>query len=338
MSTEKERAATRERVRRFRERQKQEQEQLIRDKFEQGLRKFEPQAKPEAFEGQELFLKECSTAVDMLLEADSFLLWSLYPSESKALGVPLPQHINESNVDAAVAFVEAFASGYEQSQLKSVASSWAHAQRLCLLDGIIFDYHVDGGTAWVRISPGPRDLYRQLCKREGKELPPAFVKPEVVPAVPRTTAIELENRFLARCLALDKNFSLLPEGEGVIGQLITGGRACVVWEMMSPTDQQALATKVQREFASFCERQGKPLPQAPAQPSVSEILEPPAPEPERADGLKIGSICRRRGASDLPLTVTGFQGNAHAIVSFYDEQNHETIDGLVLPASSLVKT
>jgi hypothetical protein len=245
MPTDSERAATRERVRRFRERKTEEEEQALREKFEQGLRKLEPTKPEEKVDKQ--FLAECSRAVDVLLEADSFLLWSLYPVESKALGVPLPQHLNESNVDDAVAFVETFAASYEQSP-KAGANPWAQMQRLCLLDGIVFDYHLDGGTAWVCISPGLRDLYRQYCKHLGKTVPKAFVKPATTPAVPRTKAEELESRFLARCLAIDKNFSLLPLGEGVIGALLTGGRSLVLWERMSEKDQQALSKKVQQKF------------------------------------------------------------------------------------------
>lgn len=251
MSTESERAATRERVRRFRERQRAEAGEAIRKKFEEGIRKFEP-TKPEEKVDENL-LRECSTAVDVLLEADAFLLWAMYPMEAKALGIPLPMHVTSDNVDDAVAFVEGFASEYEQSPLKSVANPWKHMLRLCLLDGIIFDYGVDGGTAWVRISPGFRDLYRQYRQRLGKSVPNEFVKPATMPTVPRKKVEDLEGRFVSHCLAIDKNFPLLPEGEGVIGQLFAGGRARVVWELMTERDQQALANRVQKEFAGFCE-------------------------------------------------------------------------------------
>jgi hypothetical protein len=269
MSTESERIATRERVRRFRERQKQEQEQLIRDKFEQGIRKLEPTKS--AFEADANFLRECSRAVDVLLEADAFLLWTMYPSESKSLQIPLPMHITADNVDDAISYVEAFAREYEQNPMKR--GRWAEAMRLCLLDGLVFDYRLDGGTVCVRVVPGTRDLYRQLCKRLGKELPTAFVKPGVVPTVPHTSAADLENRFLSRCLAIDKNLPLLPAGEGVIGKLLTGSRSLVVWEFMSDADQRALATKVQKEFAGFCEGRGTQDPVATTATPIKEEIE-----------------------------------------------------------------
>jgi hypothetical protein len=209
--------------------------------------------------------------------------------------------------------------------------------RLCLLDGLVFDYGDGSFKVPIRVVPGTRDLYRQYCKRLGKSLPTEYVKPTTIPTVPRKKVEEMEDRFLSRCLALDKGFSLLPEGEGVIGQLFTGGRARIVWELMSERDQQALAKAVQQQFAAFCERQGTPLPQAPAQPTVAEILAPaPTPLPVlRIGDFAIGSVVTKKGGANTIFKITGFQNESHAICEFRDEDNGETVSDLVVPLSSL---
>src|SRR5581483_5181475 len=76
---------------------------------------FESQIESKDFAAQEAFLKECSTAVDVLLELDSFLLWTLHPAEAKALAIPVPVHVNDSNVDDALAYLETFASEYKRN-------------------------------------------------------------------------------------------------------------------------------------------------------------------------------------------------------------------------------
>jgi hypothetical protein len=293
MSTEREKELTRERVRRFREREKEAAEQALRDQFKSQIadqatrgQDQSPQLNPQDLEARQKFLKETALAIDVLLEADAFLLWTLYPAQAETLEIPVPTHITAENIDDANAQIEAFAFEYEQSPWKKLESSaehasWGEMSRLQLLDGITVDYGDKGAHIWLHISPGYRDLYKQYCKRLGK-VPAPIIKPESVPTVPSTKRVDLEDRFLARMLALDKGFSLLPENEGALGKLFVGGRARIVWERMSERDQKAVAKKVQQEFAAFCEGQGKPLPQElPAQPTVAEILaEPSASKPE----------------------------------------------------------
>ena len=334
MSTAAEREAVRERVRRFRERKKEEDEAAIRAKFASAFRErseAETQTQPskEDFAAQQSFLQECDTAVAVLIEADAFLLWTLYPAQAYALGVPQPSHTDAANVDDANAFVESFAAEYEQSQWKKSENRWAQMLRLILLDGLSVDQRIcdcvgvhdpkceyASARVFFHISPGYRDLYKQYCKHLGKPVPTEFTKP-APPEVPSKKMVEVEDRFLARMKALDKGFAL-----GVGG---------IDWTLMKEEDAKALWFK----FQEFC---GNPVEQpTPAEVSAeAETIPEQEPKPiTRIGEFSVGSIVQKKGGGVTTFTITGFQDDSNAIVSFHDEDNRETVGGLVLPLNSL---
>ena len=328
MSTARERELTRVRVQRYRERQREEEESAIRLKFEaqhQAIReKGETQSpKSQDLEAQEKFLKECAAAVDVLMEADAFLLWSLHTAPAKDLGIPLPHHIDTANVDEANAYVESFAAEYELSPWRKLQNHWGLMLRLHLLDGLTVPYPVcdcKGAHAceypearvWLHISPGYRDLFKQYRKYGV----PNAVASVPVPAVPSKTMVEVEDRFLAHMKALDKGFGL--------------GVGHIDWDRMHEEDAKALWYK----FQAF---RGVPVEPTPKPTTlVSVAPEPEPPEPITGVGeFSIGSFVQKRGGAGTVFKVTGFQDECHALCEFRDEDNNETVNDLVVPLSSL---
>lgn len=268
---------------------------------------FESTIKSEDFEAQQAFTRECEFAVNLVLEADAFLLWALHPAAAKTLGIPVPTHVTADSVDDAIAYVAAFAEQYDRNPLAKLGNRWALMTRMCIWTGASLRYRVCGCAAAhsrdcafrddvvdsipIHVLVGTRDLYQQLRQRLGKEFPTVFVKPATTPVVPSKSVAELESRFLARTTALDKGLPLISDGAGRLGRVFAGGRCMIDFDAFTEAEEKCLAkfawlkgfrtgdVVVDAEMERRC-RAPKPAPEPkPESAFESKPPEPPAPRP-----------------------------------------------------------